>query len=60
MRLDEKNKDTRWQDAEILELKQLDKYSTFDDQGKMGKFPLAIRKFEYIWFTISSMMVNTK
>ena len=29
--LDEKNKNTKWQDVEALELKQLDKNSTFDD-----------------------------
>ena len=29
--LDEKNKNTKWQDAKALELKQLDKYSIFDN-----------------------------
>ena len=44
MRLDEKNKNTKWHDAEVLELKQLDEYSTFDDQGKNDKVPIGYKK----------------
>ena len=43
MRMDEKNKNTKWQQAEVLKLNQLDEYSTFDDQGKMVKFLLVTR-----------------
>jgi hypothetical protein len=34
MELDRKNGNTRWRDAENIELGQLDEYSTFDDKGK--------------------------
>ena len=44
MHLDEKNKNTKWHDAEVMELKQLDEYLTFDDQGKNGKVPIGYKK----------------
>ena len=37
--LDEKAGDTLWQDSEDLELKQLDDYDTFIDQGKGAPVP---------------------
>ena len=44
MHLDEKHKNNKWQQAETLELNQLDEYSTFDDQGKNGKVPTSYKK----------------
>ena len=46
MRLDEKNKNSKWQQAETLELNQLDEYSTFDDRGKNGKVPTGYKKIQ--------------
>ena len=34
MHLDRENGNTRWRDAELLELKQIDEYETFDDKGR--------------------------
>ena len=44
MHLDEKNKNNKWQQAETLELNQINKYLTFDDQGKNGKVPTSYKK----------------
>ena len=37
--IDEKNGNTKWQDAEKLELSQLAEYNTFEDKGKGGRVP---------------------
>ena len=37
LRLDERNKNTRWQDAVILELRQIDEYKAFTDHGHHTK-----------------------
>jgi hypothetical protein len=42
--LDEKNGNTKWQDAEKVELEQLYHYKTFDDLGKAGKLPPGFQK----------------
>ena len=42
--LDEKNGNTKWQDAETEELKQLYGYETFNDLGKDGKPPPGYQK----------------
>ena len=34
MRIDEKNKTTKWKDAEETELSQIDEYNIFEDKGK--------------------------
>ena len=33
MRLDAENGNTKWRDAELLELSQIDEYETFEDRG---------------------------
>ena len=42
--IDERNGNTRWQDAEALEISQLDEYETFHDKGKNGIPPLGYKK----------------
>ena len=44
MELDAKNGNTRWRDAEIVELKQIDEYDTFDDRGKDYRPPKEYKK----------------
>ena len=39
MRLDAENGNTKWRDAEILELSQIDEYDTFEDRGVTTKVP---------------------
>ena len=39
MELDRANGNTRWADAEVLELKQVDEYETFTDKGKEYRPP---------------------
>ena len=39
LQLDEKNGNTRWRDAEKLELKQIMEYKTFIDKGKKAAIP---------------------
>ena len=43
-RLDEKNKNTKWQDITSLEMKQLDEYNIFNDLGKHGIPPSEYNK----------------
>jgi hypothetical protein len=38
MELDAKNGNTKWRDAELVELAQIDEYETFADKGK-GYYP---------------------
>jgi hypothetical protein len=42
--LDEKNGNTRWQDATALELAQLDEYGTFKDMGALVMMPDSYKK----------------
>lgn len=44
MELDRKNGNTRWKDAEKVELTQIDDYDTFTDYGKGGKPPDGYKK----------------
>ena len=37
--IDEKNGNTKWQDAEKLEISQLREYDTFKDLGKVHPYP---------------------
>ncbi len=39
MKLDEKNGNSKWLDAEKLELSQVVDYGTFDNHGKDGQLP---------------------
>ena len=39
MKFDKENGNTKWTDAEELEIKQLHDYSTFQDTGKGKKAP---------------------
>ena len=39
MELDLKNGNTKWRDAEKLEMKQLQEYNTFIDKGKNSRVP---------------------
>ena len=42
--LDTKNGNTKWQDAESLEIRQLDEYETFHDKGKDALPPIGYKK----------------
>ena len=42
--IDEKNGNTKWQDAEKLELSQLAEYNTFEDKGKNGNVPQGYKR----------------
>ena len=44
IRLDQRNKNTKWQDAVKLEMSQMDEYNTFKDYGKGGKPPSGYKK----------------
>ena len=44
MDLDLKNGNTRWRDAEKLEMKQLHEYETFIDKGKEAHIPVGYKK----------------
>ncbi len=44
MELDRRNGNTRWQDAERLELEQLNEYETFRDLGKGKRAPDGYKK----------------
>ena len=57
VRLDKKNKNTRWQDAIKLELKQLEEYNVFIDHGTfhITKVPPG---YQIIMWSISSLQSN--
>ena len=42
--IDEKNGNTKWQDAEATEMQQLLEYQTFIDKGKGGEAPVGYKK----------------
>ena len=44
--IDEKNGNTKWQDAEKLELSQLAEYNTFEDKGKGGRVPQGYKQIK--------------
>ena len=44
MRLDAMNKNTKWLDAESLELAQLDEYNTFEDKSYGSPIPKGYKK----------------
>jgi hypothetical protein len=44
MELDKKNGNTKWQDAEAIEMSQLLEYQTFVDRGKGGQAPAGYKK----------------
>jgi len=44
MRFDEENGTTKWRDAEILELSQIDEYETFEDRGVTRQIPTVYKK----------------
>ena len=44
VRLDQRNNNTKWQDAVKLEMSQMDEYGTFKDYGKGGKPPSGYKK----------------
>ena len=44
MELDLKNGNTKWRDAEKLEMKQLQEYNTFIDNGKNSRVPQGYKK----------------
>ena len=44
VRLDEQNKNTKWQDTTMLEIQQLDKYDTFKDKGLRGSVSQSYKK----------------
>ncbi len=44
MDLDDGNKNTKWRDAEMLELGQIDEYDTFKDMGTNWKAPAGYKK----------------
>ena len=46
MELDRRNGNTKWRDAEKLELKQIDEYQTFFDLGNNGKPPNGYTKIK--------------
>ena len=60
MLFNQENKNTKWQDAELIELAQLDEYDCFNDLGKDLDCLIATRESPYIWFMISNMMVIIK
>ena len=46
MELDLKNGNTKWRDSEILELKQILEYGTFNDMGRHGRAPSGYKKIK--------------
>jgi hypothetical protein len=44
MEFDAANGNTKWRDAELVELAQIDEYDTFEDVGKFGKVPVGFKK----------------
>ena len=44
LKLDKENGNTRWQDAMVLELTQLQEYNTFWNLGKGAKAPIGYQK----------------
>jgi hypothetical protein len=58
MQFDEKNGNTKWQDAIALELQQINEYETFTDVGhhNKAKIQMVIRRSGFILFLMSNMM----
>ena len=44
MRLDAKNKNSKWRDAEIIELDQINDYKSFKDLGYKAPIPKGYKK----------------
>ena len=53
VRLDAKNKNTKWQDSVSLEMTQMQEYKTFKDYGKKGEPPPGYKKIRvHLVFTV--------
>ena len=58
MRLDEKNKNTKWAESENLEIAQLNEYNAFQDKGYKAPIPQGYKKIQvHMVYAVNHPMV---
>jgi hypothetical protein len=60
LELDKTNGNTKWHEAEELEMKQVFEYNTFVDQGKDGNAPAGYKKIRCHMIMTSNMIVDIR